>query len=289
MSRGDNFQRGVLPTFRLSFNRACGRGNRLVGVVLLLGHLACGCALSPNSVPWGTAGWPDGERFRQAAKDALGDPGTWAPLAGAVLLTVDDADDNVSEWAARRTPVFGGDAAGVSDDLRDVATVSYFITALLAPSETAGDKLRGLGVGVGTMLVEGALTTGLKAVTGRQRPNGRNDRSLPSGHSAQAASRTALARYNLKHIDMPKWVRGMANVTLYGVAAGAGWARVEAEKHHPSDVLVGYALGNFLARFLHHSFMNVPGGDGDDGKGGFTVGFQPVGDGGALTISVPVH
>ncbi|MBD3343874.1 MAG: hypothetical protein GF401_02280 [Chitinivibrionales bacterium] len=30
---------------------------------------------------------------------------------------------------------------------------------------------------------------------------------------------------------------------------GTGWARVEAQKHYPTDVLVGAALGNFCATF----------------------------------------
>ena len=34
-----------------------------------------------------------------------------------------------------------------------------------------------------------------------------------------------------------------------------GWARVEAEKHYPSDVLAGYAIGHFIARFMYHAFL----------------------------------
>ena len=34
------------------------------------------------------------------------------------------------------------------------------------------------------------------------------------------------------------------------------WARVEAGKHHPSDVLVGWALGNFVGETAALAFFN---------------------------------
>jgi len=41
------------------------------------------------------------------------------------------------------------------------------------------------------------------------------------------------------------------------VALGTGWARVEAQKHYPSDVLAGMALGNFMAAFIYDAFMGL--------------------------------
>ena len=245
-----------------------------------------GCAVAPERGSWGAASWPDGERLRSAALEAVRDPATWAPLAGAAVFSLGDIDDNVSEWAVRETPVFGSDPADRSDDLRDLATLAYFATALMVPVDGSADRWRGLGVGVGTMLLEGGVTTGLKELTGRERPNGKNDRSFPSGHAGQAASRAALTRYNLRHIDMPDWARSAANVTLFSVAGGAAWARVEAEKHYPSDVMFGYALGNFIARFMHAAFMkDLARATGEHVQ----VGFQPVGGGGAVTLTVPLY
>ncbi len=42
------------------------------------------------------------------------------------------------------------------------------------------------------------------------------------------------------------------------LATGVGWARVEAGKHFPSDVLAGAALGHFLSVFFHDAFMGLP-------------------------------
>ena len=42
---------------------------------------------------------------------------------------------------------------------------------------------------------------------------------------------------------------------LYLTAGGAGWARVEAKKHYPTDVLVGFSLGRFIAEFMQGSLL----------------------------------
>ena len=47
----------------------------------------------------------------------------------------------------------------------------------------------------------------------------------------------------------------VANILL---ATSVSWARVEAGKHFPSDVLAGAALGHFLSAFIHDAFMGLP-------------------------------
>jgi hypothetical protein len=44
------------------------------------------------------------------------------------------------------------------------------------------------------------------------------------------------------------------------IAYGAllGWARVEAQGHFPTDVLVGAALGHFINAFIYDAFMGLP-------------------------------
>ena len=41
-------------------------------------------------------------------------------------------------------------------------------------------------------------------------------------------------------------------------AAAICWARVEARGHHPTDVLVGAALGHFINAFIYDAFMGLP-------------------------------
>lgn len=246
--------------------------------------LLVGCASDGSQPNWGAhlpSGKPLTQHLGSAAKKAVLAPETWVPLVLAAGLAIDDWDDQSSRWAAREQPLFGDDASDVSDTLRDVATGAYFITAMAAPSERWQDKVSGLSVGVGTMLLEGGLSEGLKSAASRQRPNGNGDRSFPSGHAGQAASRSALARRNLGYLNLAAWQRRALEVSLHGVAIGSAWARVEAEKHHTSDVLVGMALGSFVANFMHNAFM-------EPSSSGLALSFAPVARGGVLRLSLPL-
>ena len=49
---------------------------------------------------------------------------------------------------------------------------------------------------------------------------------------------------------MPKAARRASNVALHTLGYATAWARVEADRHFPSDVLAGVALGNFVAEFM---------------------------------------
>lgn len=234
------------------------RVHQLVVIALACGTLS-GCISQSATPSWGDGRWPGLAQVQHAAAQAARSPNTWVPLAGAALLTVTDTDHGVSEWAADNTPIFGSHAEAASDALRDAAGAAYVITALAAPSRSVADKMKGLLVGAGAVTLNHYVTKGLKSTTGRERPNGRNDASFPSGHTSAAATTATLASTNLDYLALPDWARTGLTVSLHGVAAATGWARVEAEQHHVTDVLVGYALGHFIARFAHTAFLDENG------------------------------
>lgn len=221
------------------------------------------------------------DRFGQAARTAALKPQTWIPLLGAGLLQVDNLDQKWSQDLADDRPLFGDDAADVSDDLRDAATGAYVLSALFTESDSWGAKGRGLAVGAGTMLLDGAVNQGLKDLSKRQRPNGSNDQSMPSGHASKASSRTNMAITNLDHVRLAPWQRQGLSWMLHGVAVGTGLARVEAEKHYLGDVLVGYAMGHFVSTFMYEAFMQ-------DNPLGAQLTFVPVAQGGALRLTLPL-
>ena len=250
--------------------------------VFLFTAVSSGCV---GSGSWGAdTSWPSGNSFATAAKHAATSPDIWVPVAMAGLLIAANVDNKWSEDLADDQPLFGDDAKSTSSDLRDIATGAYIITALLAPSPTIGAKFRGLTVGAATAVADGVMSQGLKELSSRERPDKSNDNSMPSGHVSKAASRTTMARYNIQYIDMPEWSRQLVGVSLHGVAIGTGLARVEARKHHLSDVFVGYALGNFMARLMNEAFM---GGHGQDH--GTQISFAPVDEGGAFTVTLPLY
>ncbi|MEM7099513.1 MAG: phosphatase PAP2 family protein [Pseudomonadota bacterium] len=239
-----------------------------------------GC-VSPGGTWSDNIAWPGSDDLSQAFRDAATDPHTWVPLVAAGALVAADVDEQWSEDLADEQPLFGSDAEDTSDTLRDVATGAYVLTALLAPSESAADKFRGLSLGAGTMVVDGIVNQGLKDLSGRERPDGSNDESFPSGHASKAASRTNMAIRNLQHMQLPQWASHTTSWGLRGVAFATGLARVEARKHHLSDVLAGYAFGNFVANFMERAFNNPQNPQ-------VAVRFAAVEEGGALTFTFAI-
>lgn len=246
----------------------------------LVGLLLGGCVGMEREPSWG-ARWPTGGDLGRAAATAVRSPETWGPLLGAAVLQIGDLDEDLSDWAADEQPLFGADAESTSDDLRSAAKAAWLLTALAAPSADVPDKAGGLLVGVATIGLEEAVTGGIKSAAGRERPDGSGDDSFSSGHAGAAAAATTMALHNLDYIDMPGWADVTVRIGLYGIAAGTGWARVEARKHYVSDVLAGYAVGHFVATFMEQAFMQSPAGPVD-------VTFEQLPGGGALTVTLPL-
>jgi len=256
-------------------------------LLIVLTILSTGCAARTDRGYWGsTVSWPDGQRLRESALAAVRNPQTWVPLAGAAVIGLADLDDEISDWAVEESPVFGDNAADASDSLRSLTSAAYWVTALVAPSDSIAAKLKGLSVGAATLVIEEATVNAMKSLSGRERPTGFDDKSFPSGHASRASVSAAMAAGNLEYTAMPGWVRGTLQVGLYGAAAGTGWARVEAGKHYPTDVLVGYAIGQFLARFMHEAFF---AGTDENGSQMQALSYRPMPGGGELTVSLRLH
>jgi len=239
----------------------------LLPAVAAVLSLIAGCGTLENGRGWGQdALLPiDGQRVAQAAYDAFLSPGTLVPLTGALAIRIDNLDQRLSDWAVDHTPLFGSPshAGVVSDYLRDALILEALALPLATPSgDTLGEwapaKLQGYAVEFGAIGAVGAATEVLKVEMHRHRPDGSDDMSFPSGHTSAAFSCATLANRNLDSIGALEDVRPVLEVANTVLAAGAGWARVEAGKHYPSDVLFGAALGHFLTAFVHDAFMNLP-------------------------------
>ncbi len=269
--------RSLVRSFLVSFS---------LSILILL--FAGGCGTLPNGRPWGQDAFSpiDLQRVSRAAHDAFFDLETLAPLAGALVFAVDDFDERVSDWAVKHTPVFGsgGDARDASDDLKTALEVEAVITALATPSGDVPEqwivsKLKGAGVELVAVGVTGGVTIWLKSAMDRTRPDKSSDRSFPSGHTSSAFSYATLANRNIDSINMPPRLKPVLKVGNTFLASGVAWARVEGQRHYPSDVLAGAALGHFLTAFIHDAFLNLP----EDG----TVAFAafPVKGGAGVELS----
>ncbi|MBB6093150.1 hypothetical protein HNQ60_002028 [Povalibacter uvarum] len=225
-----------------------------------------GCSTLPNGRGWGenatiAPGW---ERVRESAVNAAKDPWVWGPLIGAAAFQIDDWDRRTSDWAREHTPVFGSEknAEDWSDHLRDASVLAHYVTVAATPSgPDAGDwfanKVKGTLVGIAAVSSTVVVTNGLKSATDRERPNGDDSASFPSGHTSSSAVHTRLASRNLRSMDMSSGWRRTFDVGLTAMTVGTSWARIEAGWHYPSDTLVGMAIGNFLASFFNDAFLGL--------------------------------
>lgn len=196
--------------------------------------------------------------LKQSVGEAIADPQVWGSLLGAVVLQVAVMDQELSEQLREHTPLFGSSdrANERSDDFRSLTSAAYISTALLVPgSQESGpwlsSKARLLGSEWLAVESTSVVTTGLKDSTKRQRPNGRDDESLPSGHASGATIRAQMANLNVGYLPIPATTRRNLKLTFDGFAVLTAWARVEAGLHYPSDVLAGWALGHFMAHFAN--------------------------------------
>lgn len=207
---------------------------------------------------------PGWDRLGKAALNAALEPETWAPVAGAVIFQIDCFDRRVSNLASKRTPIFGSqnNANGASEYLQAASEGVALVTALATPSgaepgDWATAKLKGLGVGIAAVALTEGATDALKYATNRTRPDKSGHDSFPSGHASRTAGCDTLASRNIDYLSLPVEAQ-------YGLKAGfttltlmTAWARIEAKKHYPSDVLAGMALGHFLGAFVNDAFLGA--------------------------------
>jgi len=196
------------------------------------------------------------QNLTNAAVEAAVHPMTWAPLSAGLVFITTGGDEAVSDWAADHQPLFGRTdrAADVSDILRDGLRTGMFVSSIAAPLPTT--KKQGNAHGIRHMANNLAFQTNrfstkeLKVSFGRERPNKRNNLSLPSGHTSTAFTAAASIDQNFSLADFNANERLALKLGLYGLAGTTAWARLEARKHFPSDVFFGAALGNFLSRLV---------------------------------------
>jgi membrane-associated phospholipid phosphatase len=92
---------------------------------------------------------------------------------------------------------------------------------------------------VNAYLVNTAYSVVLKEAVGRQRPNGADSLSFPSGHASNAFALAAVAE---RHWG---WKVG---IPAYGLAGAVALSRLQMNAHYLSDVMAGATLGYIVGR-----------------------------------------
>jgi hypothetical protein len=114
--------------------------------------------------------------------------------------------------------------------------------------------------------VSQVVVQGVKFVTRRDRPDASNNHSFPSGHTASAFATASVLE---RHLG---WKAGLP---AYGFATYVGLARMSANKHHLSDVMMGAAVGIAAGRSVT---VGVAGAT-------FDLGVAPTTGGAAISFT----
>lgn len=126
------------------------------------------------------------------------------------------------------------------------ASTSGVVTAIVASglyvagrrSDSPGFRALSYDLGPAVALTYG-YTAVLKETVGRERPNGEDQKSFPSGHTSNAF---AIATVVERHCGRT------GGLVAYPLAAFVGFTRIRQNKHYLSDVFAGATLGLIVGR-----------------------------------------
>lgn len=169
-------------------------------------------------------------------------------------------DDDVRDSIADPRHSFGKSL----EDGADPAVMRLAILGLFTVGRFAnGPRFRAMTYDLlDATLVNYGYTTLIKEAVGRERPDGSDKKSFPSGHASNAF---ALAAVVERHYG---WKAG---VPAYALASAVAASRLQRNKHYLSDVLAGATLGYVVGRTV----VRVNGRPLDAPRGP-QVGLTPV-------------
>jgi membrane-associated phospholipid phosphatase len=212
---------------------------------------------------------PRGSFFKTIGRDttAFFTPGTAKivgtfALAGLAVMQWDKASvEDVGERLSKRAYTVGNIGGGIYVQA-GASLATYAIGRATGRPQLAalgGDLMR-------AQMLSQLFVQGTKFAVGRQRPDGSNSRSFPSGHSATAFATATVVQ---EHFG---WKAG---VPAYTFASFVAASRLAASKHYLSDVVVGAGIGIAAGRTVTLRF----GGEK------FALGAAPTAGGAMVTFT----
>lgn len=172
-------------------------------------------------------------------------------VAGAIAFT-DNAIWSDDAWEDARNRNFSDFNTRVDDYLILVPLVTVYGLELsgVKGAHTLRDRTAIL---LKAELMGFAVVTPLKLATDRLRPNGDNDESFPSGHTAQAFISATFLHREYGHLS--PWY----SIGGYVLAGSVGALRILNNKHYLSDVLFGAGIGILVTNlaYLTHGYKRT--------------------------------
>lgn len=225
----------------------------------------------------------------QSAKKAFMNPNTWVPLTAATAIGVAGFDKTISSWASRNTYIYNSkiEASDTSDVLRKLSNINYNITLFATPDgknldDYMSNKLLSLGFTNGARTLVSGTTNTLKHKIGRERPDSSDLLSFPSGHTSSAVTHSILSQRFLEKAPIKKQHKTVLNLYYNIVGWGTAWGRVEAEKHYPTDILIGASIASFVSNFFYNAFID------NESKLDINIVFNPNDSLGTIQLNFPI-
>lgn len=181
------------------------------------------------------------------------------PSQQGIIISVPDIDKKATEKLN-----FGDTANEIGDILPTLMVVYPYLHYGLNSDEHSWEKV--FVYTESLMIMNGIVQSG-KFFFGRKRPDGSNQKSFPSGHTATAFTvssflsldiyRSSKSRYKLLYAAVP-----------HVFATFVGLSRISGKNHYLTDVVVGGAIGFFTSYFLYDFHFD------DKGKYRFNKNFK---------------
>ena len=182
-------------------------------------------------------------------------------IGGAATGIGANFDDDVADWIADPEHGFGTSLEGGAAP----AMVGAAVAVLFATGRAVdGPRYRAMTYdAMHAFLINAGYTTLLKTVIHRERPNGEDNLSFPSGHASNAFTLAAVVE---RHYG---WKAGLPAYTLASLVAVS---RLQRNKHYLSDVMAGATLGYIVGRTV----VRVNGKPLDTPRAGAHLSLSPV-------------
>ena len=205
-------------------------------------------------------------------------PGNHVPLLVTAALTAPAfAWDDEAIAYFRRHPHrnFGEIGAAVGGT---VAAAGLTVGLFSAGRVARGGRFRAATYDLSqAVIVNGTYTFALKALVRRERPDGSNRQSFPSGHSSNAFTAATVIARHYPRLAVPG----------YGLAAYIAISRMASNKHHFSDVVAGSGFGFGVGRAVVRRNGRPPATAGvKDARVSLAPDPGPSGDGAGLSLLV---
>ena len=177
------------------------------------------------------------------------DSGEWqqALFLGGVTYLVHDNDEAIRRHV--QTSRSGGtDNAAKLGNAVPAAGALYFTGTYFYGNDRQRKTAVNALESAATALV---ITEGLKFIAHRDRPNGQDDDSFPSNHTAAAFAMATVAAEEYKE-------NKFAAPLAYGLATLTAYGRLNDDKHWASDVLAGALIGHYTAKQIMKQHDKTP-------------------------------